>query len=40
MSSLKVNLEQTLDLFKEGLLNPTFPQVELDKVKKTLVGWY
>ena len=34
MSSLKVNLEQTLDLFKEGLLNPTFPQVELDKVKK------
>ena len=34
MSSLKVNLEKTLDLFKEGLLNPTFPQVELDKVKK------
>jgi zinc protease len=34
MSSLKVNLEQTLDLFKEGLLNPTFPQVELEKVKK------
>jgi zinc protease len=34
MSSLKVNLEKTLDLFKEGLLNPIFPQVELDKVKK------
>ena len=34
MSSLKVNLEATLDLLKEGLLNPTFPQVELDKVKK------
>ena len=34
MSSLKVNLEKTLDLFKEGLQNPTFPQADLDKVKK------
>ena len=34
LSSMKVNLEATLDLFKEGLLNPIFPQAELDKVKK------
>ena len=34
MSSLKVNLEATLDLLKEGLLDANFPQVELDKVKK------
>ena len=34
MSALKVNLEPTLDLFKEALENPTFPQEELDKVKK------
>tara|TARA_B100000902_G_scaffold398151_1_gene463968 strand:+ start:865 stop:3687 length:2823 start_codon:yes stop_codon:yes gene_type:complete len=34
MSSLKANLEPTLDLLKEGLLNPTFPQDELDKVQK------
>ena len=34
MSSLKVNLESTLELLKEGLLNANFPQVELDKVKK------
>ena len=34
LSSMKVNLEATLDLLKEGLLNPIFPQAELDKVKK------
>ena len=34
MSSLKVNLEKTIDLLKEGLENPTFPQDELDRVKK------
>ena len=34
LSSMKINLEATLDLFKEGLLNPIFPQAELDKVKK------
>ena len=34
MSSLKVNLESTLDLLKEGMLNATFPQDELNKVQK------
>ncbi len=33
MSSLKVNLEPTLDLFKEALLNPTFPKDELERVR-------
>ncbi len=34
LSSLKVNLEKTLDLFKEGLLNPVFKQAEIDRGKK------
>ena len=33
LSSLKINLEKTLDLFKEGLLNPVFKQTEIDRVK-------
>ena len=33
LSSLKVNLEKTLDLFKEGLLNPVFKQTEIDRLK-------
>jgi zinc protease len=34
LSSLKVNLDKTLDLFKESLLNPVFNQSEIERVKK------
>ena len=39
LSSLKANLSQTLDLAKEALINPTFPEKEIERVKKeTLAG--
>ncbi len=34
VSSLKTNLSETLDLAKEALINPTFPQNEIDRIKK------
>jgi zinc protease len=34
VSSLKANLSDTLDLAKEALVNPTFPQNEIDRIKK------
>jgi zinc protease len=34
VSSLKANLSDTLDLAKEALINPTFPQDEIDRIKK------
>tara|TARA_Y100000748_G_scaffold147184_1_gene123183 strand:- start:560 stop:2491 length:1932 start_codon:yes stop_codon:yes gene_type:complete len=34
VSSLKANLSETLDLAKEALINPTFPQKEIDRIKK------
>ena len=34
VSSLKANLSDTLDLAKEALVNPTFPQNEIDIIKK------
>ena len=33
LSSLKLNLDKTLDLFKEALLNPVFKESEIDRVK-------
>jgi zinc protease len=33
VSSLKGNLGDTLDLAKEALINPTFPQAEIDRIK-------
>jgi len=33
LSSLKGNLADTLDLAKEALINPTFPQAEIDRIK-------
>ena len=39
LSSLKANLSQTLDLAKEALINPTFPEKEIERIKKeTLAG--
>ncbi|MDA8526752.1 insulinase family protein, partial [Gammaproteobacteria bacterium] len=34
VSSLKANLSATLDLAREALINPTFPQKEIDRIKK------
>ena len=34
VSSLKTNLEETLDLAREALIHPTFPQKEIDRIKK------
>jgi zinc protease len=34
VSSLKANLSDTLDLAKEALIFPTFPQNEIDRIKK------
>ncbi len=34
ISTLKTNLDQTISLVKESLLNPTFPQAEIDRIKK------
>jgi len=34
VSTLKANLSETLDLAKEALINPTFPQKEIDRIKK------
>jgi zinc protease len=34
VSSLKANLSDTLDLAKEALIFPTFPQKEIDRIKK------
>ena len=34
VSTLKTNLSETLDLAKEALINPTFPQKEIDRIKK------
>ena len=34
VSTLKTNLSQTLDLAKEALIHPTFPQNEIDRIKK------
>ena len=34
VSSLKANLSDTLDLAKEALINPMFPQNEIDRIKK------
>ena len=34
LSSLKINLEPTLDLLLESLLNPTFPEEEIQRLKK------
>ena len=34
VSSLIANLSDTLDLAKEALINPTFPQNEIDRIKK------
>ena len=33
LSSLKGNLSDTLDLAKEALISPTFPQAEIDRIK-------
>jgi zinc protease len=33
LSSLKGNLADTLDLAKEALISPTFPQAEIDRIK-------
>jgi zinc protease len=39
LSSLKANLSETLDLAKEALINPTFPEKEIERIKKeTLAG--
>ena len=39
LSSLRANLSQTLDLAKEALINPTFPEKEIERIKKeTLAG--
>lgn len=39
MSALKSNLDPSLDLFADVILNPSFPQKELDRLKKqTVVG--
>ena len=34
VSSLKANLSETIDLAREALINPTFPQNEIDRIKK------
>ena len=34
LSALKINLDETLDLFKEALLNPVFKESEIERVKK------
>ena len=34
VSTLKANLSQTLELAKEALINPTFPQEEIERIKK------
>ena len=34
VSTLKANLSQTLELAKEALINPTFPQEEIDRIQK------
>ena len=34
LSSLKANISDSLKLFKEGLLNPIFPEVEIERTKK------
>ena len=38
LSSLKINLEPTLDLLLESLLNPTFPEQEIKRLKKIWVS--
>ena len=39
MSALKANLDPSLDLFADVILNPSFPQKELDRLtKETVVG--
>jgi len=38
LSSLKINLEPTLDLLLESLLNPTFPEQEIQRLKKIWVS--
>ena len=34
VSALKANLSQTLELAKEALINPTFPQEEIERIQK------
>ena len=34
VSTLKANLSQTLELAKEALINPTFPQKEIERIQK------
>ena len=34
VSTLKANLSQTLELAKEALINPTFPQEEIERIQK------
>jgi len=34
LSSLKSNLEQTLELAKEAIMHPTFPENEIERIKK------
>jgi zinc protease len=38
VSSLKANLSDTLDLAKEALIFPTFPQKEIDRIKKQILA--
>ena len=38
LSSLKINFDKTLDLLYESLLNPTFPQEEIDRLKKLWIS--
>ena len=39
LSSLKANLSETLDLAREALIYPTFPEKEIERIKKeTLAG--
>jgi zinc protease len=37
LNALKVNLDQSLDLYADIILNPSFPQNEFDRLKKNLL---
>jgi len=38
LSSLKSNLDKSLDLFADIILNPSFPDKELDRLKKERIA--